>query len=181
GNHTLNQKLTLYWISGTHDLFLSLLRALLFIVCIPENKIGNCALLQDLFMKTLKKLLAYPLSVVFYFFFFLTLVVFHPIQWISLNLGGYKAHKRSVDILNFFLLRCLNLLGTKFYFDNPQQLPTDRSCIFVANHQGTYDIPPIIWHLRQQHPKFVSKKELGKGIPSISYNLRHGGSILIDR
>ena len=31
------------------------------------------------------------------------------------------------------------------------------------------------------HPKFVSKKELGKGIPSVSYNLRHGGSVLIDR
>lgn len=44
-----------------------------------------------------------------------------------------------------------------------------------------YDIPPIIWHLRKHHPKFVSKKELGKGIPSISFNLRHGGSILIDR
>ena len=29
--------------------------------------------------------------------------------------------------------------------------------------------------------KFVSKKELGRGIPSISYNLRNGGSILIDR
>ena len=27
----------------------------------------------------------------------------------------------------------------------------------------------------------ISKKELGKGIPSISYNLRHDGSVLIDR
>jgi 1-acyl-sn-glycerol-3-phosphate acyltransferase len=44
-----------------------------------------------------------------------------------------------------------------------------------------YDIPPIIWHLRAYHPKFVSKRELGKGIPSVSYNLRHGGSVLIDR
>jgi 1-acyl-sn-glycerol-3-phosphate acyltransferase len=44
-----------------------------------------------------------------------------------------------------------------------------------------FDIPPIIWHLRKYHPKFVSKKELGKGIPSVSYNLRHGGSALIDR
>jgi len=35
--------------------------------------------------------------------------------------------------------------------------------------------------LRKVHPKFVSKIELGKGIPSISYNLRHGGSVLIDR
>ncbi len=44
-----------------------------------------------------------------------------------------------------------------------------------------WDIPPVIWYLRKHHPKFISKKELGKGIPSISYNLRHGGSVLIDR
>lgn len=35
--------------------------------------------------------------------------------------------------------------------------------------------------MRKHHPKFVSKIELGKGIPSVSYNLRHGGSVLIDR
>lgn len=35
--------------------------------------------------------------------------------------------------------------------------------------------------MRKHHCKFISKKELGKGIPSVSYNLRHGGSVLIDR
>jgi len=35
--------------------------------------------------------------------------------------------------------------------------------------------------MRKHHPKFVSKKELSHGIPSVSYNLRHGGSALIDR
>ncbi len=44
-----------------------------------------------------------------------------------------------------------------------------------------YDIPAIIWYLRKFHPKFISKKELGRGIPSVSFNLRHGGSVLIDR
>jgi 1-acyl-sn-glycerol-3-phosphate acyltransferase len=44
-----------------------------------------------------------------------------------------------------------------------------------------YDISPIMWYMRRHHVKFVSKKELGQGIPSVSYNLRHGGSILIDR
>ena len=53
--------------------------------------------------------------------------------------------------------------------------------IIVSNHQSMYDIPPIIWYLRRHHPKFVSKIELGKGIPSVSFNLRHGGSVLIDR
>lgn len=129
----------------------------------------------------MKKILSYPLSVLFYFFFFLTLLVFHPIQWISLKLGGYQTHKKSVDIFNFFLLRCLNVLGTRFTIINDQNIPIEKPCIFVSNHQGMYDIPPIIWHLRKHHPKFVSKKELGHGIPSISYNLRHGGSVLIDR
>jgi 1-acyl-sn-glycerol-3-phosphate acyltransferase len=53
--------------------------------------------------------------------------------------------------------------------------------IFVSNHQSLYDIVAMIWYLRRYHCKFVSKKELGKGIPSVSYNLRHGGSVLIDR
>jgi 1-acyl-sn-glycerol-3-phosphate acyltransferase len=35
--------------------------------------------------------------------------------------------------------------------------------------------------MRKHHPKFISKIELGKGIPSVSYNLRHGGAALIDR
>ena len=35
--------------------------------------------------------------------------------------------------------------------------------------------------MRKHYPKFISKKELGKGIPSVSFNLRHGGSVLIDR
>ena len=129
----------------------------------------------------MKKLLSYPLSVLFYIFFFLTLLVFHPIQWLCLKLGGYQAHKKSVDIFNFFLMRSLNLLGTRFTFENPYDIPTDKPVIIVANHQGMYDIPPIIWNMRKHHPKFVSKKELGKGIPSISFNLRHGGSVLIDR
>ena len=78
-------------------------------------------------------------------------------------------------------MRCLNILGTRFTFRNPHKIPSDRPLIIVTNHQSMYDIPPIIWHMRKHHPKFVSKKELGKGIPSVSFNLRHGGSALIDR
>jgi 1-acyl-sn-glycerol-3-phosphate acyltransferase len=128
-----------------------------------------------------QKLLAYPLTVIYFLFFGLTLCVFHPIQWICLNVFGYNAHKKSVSILNWFLLRCLNILGTRFTFRNPHSIPMDRPLIIVTNHQSMYDIPPIIWYMRKHHQKFVSKKELGKGIPSVSFNLRHGGSILINR
>lgn len=129
----------------------------------------------------MEKLLSYPLSVVYYFCFGLCLVIFHPIQWICLNVFGYQTHKKSVDYLNFFLVRCTNILGTTYTFKNRELIPENAPIIFVANHQSLYDIIGIIWFLRKFHAKFVSKKELGKGIPSVSYNLRHGGSILIDR
>src|SRR5690606_34424991 len=119
----------------------------------------------------MKKILSYPLTVICYFFFFSNLLIFHVIQWLALKLGGYQAHKKSVDIFNLFLMRSLNIMGTRFSIDNPYDIPVKRTCIFVANHQGMYDIPPIIWFLRKHHPKFVSKKELGKGIPGISFNL----------
>ena len=129
----------------------------------------------------MQKIVSYPLSVIFLIFFGLTLLVFHPVQWICLNFFGYNAHKKSVSILNLSLMGCTHLLGTRYSFQMPDNMPEKGPLIIVANHQSMYDIPPIIWRLRAYHPKFVSKKELGKGIPSVSYNLRHSGSVLIDR
>ena len=83
--------------------------------------------------------------------------------------------------MNFGLLYCLWILGTKITFKGLEKIPQNRPIIIVSNHQSTLDIPAIIVGFRENHPKFISKIELGKGIPSISYNLRHGGSVLIDR
>ena len=129
----------------------------------------------------MRKVLAYPLTVLYAICFLLTLVIFHPILWVSYNVFGYKVLKVSVDWLQFFLMRCLNVLGTRFTFTNPYNIATDQPLIIVANHQSMYDISPIMWYMKKHHPKFISKKELGKGIPSVSYNLRHGGNVLIDR
>lgn len=129
----------------------------------------------------MNKLLGYIFTPIFYTFFGLMLVIFHPIQWFCLKLFGYKAHKTSVDILNFFLTYSQLLLGSSISFNNQFNLPTDRSIIFVANHQSMYDIPALIWFLRKYHAKFISKIELTKGIPSISYNLKNGGGANIDR
>ena len=127
------------------------------------------------------KFIASLFSVIFLVCFVMNLLIFHVVQVVARTLFGYQAHKVSVDILNFFLLRCFNLLGTRIQFNNNFNLPTDRPLIILANHQNTADIPPLIWYLRKHHLKFVSKKELGKGIPSVSYHLRNGGSALIDR
>ena len=129
----------------------------------------------------MQKLIAYILTSIYALVFLLTLAVFHPIQWFCFNVFGYQAHKKSVDWLQFFIMRCTNILGTRYSLSNPYKIETNQPLIIVANHQSMYDITPIMWYMRKHHPKFISKKELGKGIPSVSYNLRHGGSVLIDR
>ena len=132
-------------------------------------------------MTRLKKILSYPLSVVFYIALMSTFIFSHIVQWLTFNIGGYQPHKKSSDYLGLMLLGCLRIIGTKITFINKQNLPKDVPIIFVCNHQSIYDISPIQFYLRKYHPKFVAKIELGKGLPGISYNLRHGGSILIDR
>ncbi|MDB4608518.1 1-acyl-sn-glycerol-3-phosphate acyltransferase [Flavobacteriaceae bacterium] len=127
------------------------------------------------------KFIATIFSSIFALSFLLILVLFHGIQVVLLNLFGYQAHKVSVDLLNFFLVKSFYLVGSRIKFKNVHELPTDRPLIIVANHQNTFDIPPLIWYLRKHHLKFVSKIELGRGIPSVSYHLRNGGSALIDR
>lgn len=129
----------------------------------------------------MQKILSYPLSIFYFICLGLSLVVFHLIQWICLKFFGYQAHKKSVDILQWFLMRSANVLGTTFSVYGKENLPKERPLIFVCNHQSMFDIVSIIWFLQEAHPKFVSKKELGKGIPSVSFNLKHGGSALIDR
>lgn len=132
-------------------------------------------------MLKLNKIISYPLSVIHYICFAICLLVFHPIQWFLFNVFGYKAHKKSVDVLNWFLIRCLNILGSNFSAKMNSNLPAGVPVVIVSNHQSMWDIPPVVWYFRKYHPKFISKKSLGKGVPSVSYNLRHGGSILIDR
>jgi len=129
----------------------------------------------------MNKFFGYIFSPIFYLFFFLTLIIFQPVQWVSYRLFGYKAHTTSVDILNFFLTYCDLLLGSSITFRNDHDLPLNRPIIFVANHQSMYDIPALIWFLRRYHVKFISKIELTKGIPSISFNLKYGGGANIDR
>ena len=127
------------------------------------------------------KIISYPLSVIHYFFFGLLLLIFHPIQWICFNIFGRKAHRMSVVALNVGLTWSLLCLFSRVKFINKHKIPQNAPLIIVSNHQSTYDIPPMYRYFHKNFPNFVSKKELGKGIPSVSYNLRHGDNVLIDR
>ena len=127
------------------------------------------------------KFISYPLSVLHYIAFGGVLLIFHPIQWVAFNVFGKKAHRGSVIVMNILLTWSLCFLFSRVKFINKYPIPKNAPVIIVSNHQSTYDIPPMYKGFRKSFPNFVSKKELGKGIPSVSYNLRHGDNVLIDR
>ncbi len=130
----------------------------------------------------MKKLLGWMLTPIFLIVWLLLLYLFHGIQVIAFRGFGSRAHQRTVVWLNCALVHSLWLLGTRIGVSRAgPPLPTDRPIIFIANHQNKLDISGIGWYLRQHTPRFVSKVELAKRIPSVSYNLRHSGAALIDR
>jgi len=113
--------------------------------------------------------------------FCIILLVFHPIQMLMRRIG-YQAHNGSVNIMCWCLNKAMLFVGGFVNYKNHNQsLPTDKPMIIVSNHQSMMDIPVITWLFRKHHPKFISKKSLEYGIPSVSYNLQHGGSVTIDR
>lgn len=127
------------------------------------------------------KIIAYILSSIYYFLFGLALVIWHPIQWLCYNLGGYQPHHTSIKAMNWTLMQATRILGTTYKLSGREKIPKGIPLIFISNHQSMHDIAPLEWYVADFHPKFISKIELGKGIPSVSYNLKKGGSALIDR
>lgn len=129
-----------------------------------------------------KKIIAYFLTPFYLLSFGLVLLIFQPLQWLAFNIFGYRAQQWMVYRLNWGLMRCIHVMGSRLDFKlNKAKIPANKPLIFAANHQSMNDIPAMIWFLRVYRPLFIAKKELSKGIPSISYNYKCGGAIGINR
>jgi 1-acyl-sn-glycerol-3-phosphate acyltransferase len=129
----------------------------------------------------MKRIIDFFLGGLYIFYFGVLLCIFHVVQIIAFNVFGPRIHQKTVELLNFFIVKGWILTGSTSSFRMEVPLPKDKTQIFVANHQSMFDICGIVWYMRQFTPLFISKKELSKGIPSISYNLRVGKAALIDR
>ncbi len=129
----------------------------------------------------MNKILLYPITLLYYFAYLVVLCTIQPIQWVAYKVFGDKGLKISFDYVAYFTMKCTHILGVRYSFENRELIPKNVPIIFVANHQSLLDTAGIIWYLRNFNVAFVTKKELGKGIPAISYNLRHSKYVLIDR
>ncbi len=86
-----------------------------------------------------------------------------------------------MGIMQRVLLVVFRVGGTRLHIERSDQILPRTGYILVSNHQSLFDVPIFGGLLFSNYPKYVSKKELGRWLPSVSFNLTHGGNALIDR
>ena len=108
------------------------------------------------------------------------LVLFDPLQRIA-RLFGRRSHEFTAGALQVTLVWAFRLCGTRIEVERAAGVQPDTAYLVIANHQSLFDIPIACSLLFSNYLKYVSKSELARWIPSISYNLRRGGNAVIDR
>jgi 1-acyl-sn-glycerol-3-phosphate acyltransferase len=108
------------------------------------------------------------------------LLIFDPIQRVA-RLFGRRPQEMAAGCLQVALVWAFRVCGTRIVVERSALVRPRAPYLFVANHQSMFDIPILGALLFSHFPKYVSKRELARWIPSISYNLRRGGNALIDR
>lgn len=109
-----------------------------------------------------------------------TLVIFDPIGRLA-RLFGLRAFEVVMGVMQRVLIWDFRICGVRYTIERPPEVRPGRGYVFLSNHQSLVDIPFFGGILFRNYPKYVAKKELGRGIPSVSLNLRHGQNALIDR
>jgi 1-acyl-sn-glycerol-3-phosphate acyltransferase len=108
------------------------------------------------------------------------LLTYDLVQRVAIRFGAH-AHQRSVTAMARAMNRAARLAGTRHRVEGKQHLHPGRSYLIVVNHQSLLDIAMASDFLDLLEPRYVSKRELAKGIPGVSFNLSRGGSACIDR
>jgi 1-acyl-sn-glycerol-3-phosphate acyltransferase len=126
------------------------------------------------------RVLDWIFTVPFLIAFAAVLVVFDPLQRLA-RLFGRRPQEVVAGWLQIALVGTFRLTGTRIEVERSPLVKPNTSYVFIANHQSLFDIPILGAVLFSNFPKYVSKRELARWIPSISYNLRHGGNAVIDR
>ena len=79
----------------------------------------------------MQKIISYPLSILYAIVFLMWLLIFHPIQLVCYHVFGYNAHRISVAVLNFFLLRTSHILGTTYNIIGREKLLENQPLVLV--------------------------------------------------
>src|SRR3954463_4931858 len=128
----------------------------------------------------MRAILDWSATLVFVPVFGAILLVLEPIQRVA-KLFGKRAHDWSVAMMCTSLVASFRLTGVRLLVERHPAVQPHTAYLIISNHQSMFDIALLGYLFFTNFPKFVSKRELARRIPSVSYNLRRGGNCLIDR
>lgn len=103
-----------------------------------------------------------------------------PLRWIGRQQDHAKLMRAGHQLARV-LWRAFELTGAELYVEGIEHVDFRRRYVIVANHQGFSDVVVLSKTLDALQPRYVAKRELGRGWPSVSYLLHASGSAIIDR
>jgi 1-acyl-sn-glycerol-3-phosphate acyltransferase len=128
----------------------------------------------------LRSIREWACSLLFLVVFGLTMVLFDVALRVS-SLFGKRAESYVAGVLQVWLLFMLRICGARIDVDRSPLVRPHTSYLIVSNHQSMFDMPIFGSLFFSNFPKYISKVELSKWIPSVSFHLRSGGHAIIDR
>ena len=131
-------------------------------------------------MRALHAVLSWLTTLVFLPVFGLVLVVFDVAQRVAYGVGA-RPQEYVAGAVQWVLVRTFGICGTRVAVERAPEVRSWTPYIIVSNHQSMFDIVILGSVLFSNFPKYISKRSLGRWIPTVSFNLRVGGHVLIDR
>ena len=125
-------------------------------------------------------LVSWLFTIPFLVAFGLVFVVLDPVLRLA-RAFGRRPEERVAGLLQWSAMQTLRLTGTRFAIERASGLRGHTAYIFVSNHQSMFDVALLGGVMLTSYPKYVAKKELARGLPSVSFHLREGGNAVIDR
>ncbi|ASW44341.1 lysophospholipid acyltransferase family protein [Clostridium isatidis] len=122
-------------------------------------------------------------SIIWYLFFFISLLISMPWAVKAKNLdkkGLLEKKDKLVNKVTKLWANCLlKVAGVKVNVYGLENLPKDRTVLFIGNHQGNFDIPIYISKIPTLKG-FIAKVETEK-IPGIVTWMKHMNCVFMDR
>jgi 1-acyl-sn-glycerol-3-phosphate acyltransferase len=128
----------------------------------------------------MRRVLDWTMTLLFLPAFVAVLLVFEVVQRVA-KAFGKRPHDYAVAWLCTSLVAAFRITGLRLTVERSASVERTGPYLIISNHQSMFDIALLGYVFFGNFPKFVSKRELARRIPSVSYNLRCGGNALIDR
>jgi 1-acyl-sn-glycerol-3-phosphate acyltransferase len=128
----------------------------------------------------MRKLRDWICTIPFLVAFGIVMVLFDPALRVA-ALFGKRTDAHVCGALQAVLVWLLRICGIRVDIERSPRVKPRTSYIVVSNHQSMFDIPVFGYELFSNLPRYIAKLELAGWIPSVSFELRHGGHAIINR